>query len=581
MIVENLATLKIHRLTQEQYNKALLEGRLEENSLYLTPEETTADGYATEEFVLNAVKGLINESDLNDAVQEALNEAKNEGIFNGEDGRGIQSVTLNNDYTLTFIYSDGTNYTTTNLRGPQGEQGPKGDTGAQGPKGDTGDTGPKGDTGEQGLQGEQGPKGDTGDTGPQGPKGDTGEQGPKGDTGEQGPKGDTGEDGVSVSHSWNNSILTITSASGTSSADLKGPKGDKGDAFVYSDFTPEQLANLKGEQGPKGDKGDTGEQGPQGIPGEKGEQGPKGDTGEKGDTGATGPQGIQGEKGDKGDIGAQGPKGDTGEQGPKGEDGKNAYEYAQEQGYNDSEEAFALKLATEIPQVDATLKVSDAAADAAVVGYRLEALELIAGGDTQIVLIDVSGTTCQYSPSAIKGFLDNDQAVFGVAGYVILPLISCDNKTAVFSITIDGSNTLQIIQTMKCTVYSDRSIRVESYTHPAVPTPTLDQAGHILRATSGHGVEWVEANVDIEVDTTLSQSGKAADAASVGNAIASIANISKATEVDFSNWDNGNFVVTLLNGAEIHFEVGFDEVTGNPITITDDNGITTTITWPA
>ena len=29
----------------------------------------------------------------------------------------------------------------------------------------------------------------------------------------------------------------------------RGEKGDKGDAFKYTDFTPEQLANLKGEKG--------------------------------------------------------------------------------------------------------------------------------------------------------------------------------------------------------------------------------------------------------------------------------------------------------------------------------------------
>ena len=55
---------------------------------------------------------------------------------------------------------------------------------------------------------------------------------------------------------------------------LRGAKGDKGDAFTYADFTPEQLAALKGEKGDaftyadftpeqlatlKGDKGDTGD----------------------------------------------------------------------------------------------------------------------------------------------------------------------------------------------------------------------------------------------------------------------------------------------------------------------------------
>ena len=134
-------------------------------------------------------------------------------------------------------------------------------------------------------------------------------------------------------------------------ADLKG---DKGDAFTYSDFTTEQLAALKGEkgdtgetgpkgpqgeQGPKGDTGDVGPQGPQGLKGDTGPQGPKGDKGDTGPQGpqgergpagadgATGPQGPQGVKGDKGDIGPQGIqgiKGDKGDIGPAGSDGTNA-----------------------------------------------------------------------------------------------------------------------------------------------------------------------------------------------------------------------------------------------------------------
>jgi hypothetical protein len=37
---------------------------------------------------------------------------------------------------------------------------------------------------------------------------------------------ENGKDGVSATHSWNGTVLSITSASGTSSADLKGEKGD-------------------------------------------------------------------------------------------------------------------------------------------------------------------------------------------------------------------------------------------------------------------------------------------------------------------------------------------------------------------
>jgi hypothetical protein len=200
----------------------------------------------------------------------------------------------------------------TGSQGPQGIQGPTGDTGPQGLQGPKGDTGPqgergpqgiqgnsleflwsgtslgiriegqttyqyvnlkgdKGDTGAQGPQGIQGPKGDRGPIGLTGPKGDTGPQGiqgPKGNTGATGPRGD---DGISTTHSWNGTTLTVTSASGTYSADLKGEKGDTG------------------AQGPRGYTGATGPQGERGI---QGLTGPKGDTGATGPQGPTGPEGV-------------------------------------------------------------------------------------------------------------------------------------------------------------------------------------------------------------------------------------------------------------------------------------------------
>ncbi len=94
--------------------------------------------------------------------------------------------------------------------------------------------------------------------------------------------GGNGEDGVSVTHEWNGTVLSVTSASGTSSADLKGPQGEKGDT------------------GAQGAKGDTGPQGPKGDTGAAGAQGPKGDTG------LTGPQGPQGPKGETGATGKDG-----------------------------------------------------------------------------------------------------------------------------------------------------------------------------------------------------------------------------------------------------------------------------------
>lgn len=43
-----------------------------------------------------------------------------------------------------------------------------------------------------------------------------------------GQPGADGKDGVSVTHSWNGTTLTVTSASGTSSTNLKGDTGATG-----------------------------------------------------------------------------------------------------------------------------------------------------------------------------------------------------------------------------------------------------------------------------------------------------------------------------------------------------------------
>ena len=99
-----------------------------------------------------------------------------------------------------------------------------------------------------------------------------------------------------------------------------GPQGPKGDAFTYSDFTPEQLAALKG---PKGDKGEQGIQGPQGEQGIQGPAGPKGDAFTYSDFTSEQLAALKGPKGDKGEQGIQGPQGEQGIQGPAGPKGDN------------------------------------------------------------------------------------------------------------------------------------------------------------------------------------------------------------------------------------------------------------------
>ena len=107
-------------------------------------------------------------------------------------------------------------------------------------------------------------------------------------------------------------------------------KGAKGDPFVYSDFTPEQLAALRGpkgeigERGPKGDPFVYSDFTPEQLAALKGPQGEIGERGPKGDPFVYSdftPEQLAALKGPKGDIGEQGPQGD---QGPIGNTGSPA-----------------------------------------------------------------------------------------------------------------------------------------------------------------------------------------------------------------------------------------------------------------
>ena len=52
MITEKVSTLKIHKLTQAQYERELAAGRLDEKAIYLTPDEDVdLSDYMTEEEV--------------------------------------------------------------------------------------------------------------------------------------------------------------------------------------------------------------------------------------------------------------------------------------------------------------------------------------------------------------------------------------------------------------------------------------------------------------------------------------------------------------------------------------------------
>lgn len=282
---------------------ALIEAVGSRNSL-------TTEDKSTVVAAINEVAGIANSKldadKLQEAIDDALAQAKASGEFQGEKGEkgdtgdtGPQGpkgadgtgVTILGSYSSAeelaaqhptgnpgdsylvnghlYVWSATTNAweDVGNIQGPAGADGAKGEKGDTGEKGDKGDKGDTGEQGPQGIQGETGPTGPQGEQGIQGPKGDTGEQGPEGPQGPQGIQGEKGADGY-------------TPVKGVDYFD--GQDGEQGPA---------------GPQGEKGDKGDTGPQGPQGE---------KGDTGETGPQGPAGADGAKGDKGDKGDTGAAG-----------------------------------------------------------------------------------------------------------------------------------------------------------------------------------------------------------------------------------------------------------------------------------
>lgn len=72
MITENLSTLKINKLSEEQYKRAYAAGRIDPTALYLTPDEykhkTEEEWNATPEFIPEAGEIIVYDADINHSV---------------------------------------------------------------------------------------------------------------------------------------------------------------------------------------------------------------------------------------------------------------------------------------------------------------------------------------------------------------------------------------------------------------------------------------------------------------------------------------------------------------------------------
>ena len=86
MDIKKLETLKIHSLTEEQYQRAKEEGTLEETAIYLTPDESSGSGASSEELEqLQAQVNTLSETVITNktSTDEAIEnlEKSNESLF--------------------------------------------------------------------------------------------------------------------------------------------------------------------------------------------------------------------------------------------------------------------------------------------------------------------------------------------------------------------------------------------------------------------------------------------------------------------------------------------------------------------
>ena len=110
MLTENLSTLKINRLTQEQYDAALTNGSINANELYLTPDDNELD---TSAFL--RVTDVGSAVDINPINADTL-QGKSANYFATASALNAKAPLASPSFTGTAKVAPGTDYTTAKLR---------------------------------------------------------------------------------------------------------------------------------------------------------------------------------------------------------------------------------------------------------------------------------------------------------------------------------------------------------------------------------------------------------------------------------------------------------------------------------
>ena len=266
-----------------------------------------------------------------------------------------------------------------------------------------------------------------------------------------------------------------------------------------------------------------------------GAQGPAGPQGEKGDTGA------KGDKGDKGDTGEQGP---AGPEGPAGPAGANGDDYV-------------------LTEADKT-EIAEMAADLVDVPEG--------GGESNVFVGNANTTVAEFYEAYNAGKVCFLKRANGPKGIVTWAVYNCTQYYAYFYHVTDGGvvlyaslsedGTWTTTKAFSDMVRSVNGIAPDPSGKVTLPIPTTLPNPHKLTFSGAvnaeyDGSEAVEVVIpqgggaSIELDTTLSQSGKAADAKAVGDALGELEErISESGSGGGLSADEKTLLLTLVKNAK-------------------------------
>ena len=345
----------------------------------------------------------------------------------------------------------------------------------------------------------------------------------------------------------------------TNDKDLPNPdpvdiKGDPGAVFTPSVSSEGVLSwsNNGGLSNPES----VSIRGPQGMPGADGKDGTDG---KDGATGADGQDGTTPTIGDNGNwyIGdTDTGKPSRGEIGPAGADGKSAYAYAMEGGYTGTEEAFAVKLASDIPAVDSTLTQPGQAADAKTVGDALSNIS------EELANLQTSGLTTE-QVNALNG-------LFKIVAYTADPTSAYSAFKVAFG--LDGGGTGVTLSSISAT-YSGGDVAVgtalsaltgimvtATYSDGSTATVT----GYTLSGEIAEGSNTITVTYQ-DKTTTFSVTGTAVSQVyTVTNNLTNVTTSNAATSVEAGG--SYNATLTVDDGCELASLT----ITMGGVDITDD-----------